>query len=155
MYRDRFRSDRIDQSKEVGIGNGTAVNRQSHKDSFAERSQKLDGPRMENRQEDEIGSSTRTDRGDQPPRRGGYRGRRMRRGGFMERSDRNRFEDRGVDSQNGFSTQTVGNEDSDKISDRVERSRFQPRGDQRGHHGWRGGRGAYGRSFARREHPFG
>ena len=156
MNRDRFRSERVDRSKEVGIGNGTATDRESHKDVFADSGQKLDGPRMENRP-DEIGSSTRTERGylgNRPPRRGGYRGRRMSRGGFMERSDRSRFEDRGKDSRNGFDSRGAASENSDSTFDRVDRDGFRPPREQRGYRGWRGRGGGFRRPY-QREQPFG
>lgn len=155
MNRDRIRSERMDRSKEFGIGNGTTADRESHKDVFADSGQKLDGPRMENRP-DEIGSSARAERGylgNRPPRRGGYRGRRMSRGGFMERSDRNRFEDRGKDSRNGFDGRSMASENSDNTFERVDRNGFRPPREQRGYRGWRG-RGGYRRPF-QREQPFG
>jgi len=156
MNRDQFRFDKVDRSKEVGIGNGTTTDRQSHKDVFADSSQRLDGPRTENKP-DETGSSARGERGyftDRPPRRGGYRGRRMNRGGFTERSDRNRFDDRGRDNRNGFDSHSAANEHSDGTTERVERNDFRAPRDQRGRRGWRGGRGGYRRPVLR-EHPFG
>jgi len=153
MVRDRLRSDKVDRSKEVVIGNGTAANRQPQKDVFTDSSQRLDGYRMENKP-DGMGSSVRTERGyfgERPPRRGGYRGRRINRDGFMERSDRNRFEDGGRGSRDGFRSFGVANEHYDGTSDRVERNGFRAPRDQRGRRGWRG-RGGYRRPFLR-EHP--
>jgi len=156
MNRDRFRSDnKIERTKEVGIGNGTMTSRQTHKDVFADSSHRLDGPRMENKS-DEVGSSTRTERGyfgERRPRRGGYRGRRISRGGFVDRSERNQFEDRDRDSRNGFNSHSLSNEHSDNTSDRVDRNGFRAPHDQRGRRGWRG-RGGYRRPLPR-EHPFG
>jgi len=155
MNRDRFRSDKIDRAKEVGFGNGTASTRQTPRDVFTDSSQRLDGPRMDNKP-DEVGSSIRTERGyfgERPPRRGGYRGRRMNRGGFSERSDRNRFEDRDRDNRNGFNSHGTANEHSDSMSDRFDKNDFRAPRDQRGPRGWRG-RGRYRRPLPR-EHPFG
>jgi len=156
MNRDRLRSDRTNRSKEVGIGNGTTSNRQIHKDVFSDSSLRLDGPRTENKP-DEMGSSTRTERGflgDRPPRRGGYRGRRVNRGGFMDRADRNRFEDRGRDNRNSFnSSHDMTSEQLDGTSERVDRNGFRPPRDQRGRRGWHG-RGGYRRPLPR-EQPFG
>jgi len=155
MNRTRPRSDRIDRSKEIGFSSGTMASREMHKDVFSDSSQRFDGPKTENKP-DEMGSSTRTERGflgNRPPRRGGYRGRRMNRGGFMERIDRNRFEDRGRDSRNGFNGDSMANEHSDSTSERVDRNGFRAPRDQRGRRSWRG-RGGYRRPFLR-EHPFG
>jgi len=157
MNRDRFRPEKIDRAKEVGFDNGTTSSRQTHKDVFADSSQRLDGPRTENKP-DEMGSSMRTERGyfgERPPRRvGGYRGRRMSRGGFMDRSERNRFEDRDRDNRNGFNSHSMANEHSDNMPDRFDRNGFRAHRDQRGRRGWRGGRGGYRRPFPR-EHAFG
>jgi len=153
MVRDRIRSDKVDRSKEVAIGNGTAANRQPHRDVFMDSHQRLDGSRVENKP-DEMGSSVQTERGyfgERPPRRGGYRGRRMNRGGFMDRSDRSRFEDGGRGSRNGFSSPGMANEHSDGMSDRLERNGFRAPQGQRGRRGWHG-RGGYRRPFLR-EYP--
>jgi len=150
MVRDQLRSDKVDRSKEVGISNGTAANRQQHKDVFTESSQRLDGSRMENKA-DEMVSSVRTERGyfgERPARRGGFRGRRMNRGRFMERSDRSRFEDGGRASQNGFGSPGIASDHSDGVSDRVERDGFRARDQRGGRRGWRG-RSGYRRPFLR------
>lgn len=155
MNRDRLRPDKVDRSKEVDVRNGTYTNRQSHKDVFTESSQRLDESRSENKP-DEVRSSARTERGylgDRLPRRGGYRGRRMNRGGFVDRSDRNRFEDRGRDDRNGVGSPSVAHEHSENSSDRVDRNGFRAPRDQKSHHGWRG-RGGYRRPLPR-ERPFG
>jgi len=156
MNRDRFRSDKSSQAREAGIGNGTMTTRQTQRDVFSDSSQRLDGPRTENKM-DETGSSIRTERGyfgERPPRRfTGYRGRRMNRGGFPERSDRNRFEDRDRENRNGFNSHGMSSEDADNITDRVERNEFRAPRDHRGRRGWRG-RGGYRRPLPR-EHLFG
>jgi len=151
MVRDRLRTDNADRSKEVSIGSGSITNRQ--KDVFTDSSRRLDGFRMENRA-DEVGSSTQTERGffgERPPRRGGYRGRRMNRGGYMQRSNRSRFEDGDKSSQNGFTSPRIMNEHSDSVPDRVDRNDFRAGRDQRGRRGWRG-RGGYRRPLLR-EYP--
>jgi len=154
MVRDRLRSDKVDRSREVGISNGTAANRQPHRDVFTDSTQRLDGSRMESKP-DEIGSSVRTERGyfgERPPRRGGFRGRRMNRGRFMERTDRSRFEDGFIrSSQNGFGGPGMANNHSDGLSDRVERDGFRARDQRGGRRGWRG-RSGYRRPFLR-EYP--
>jgi len=156
MNSDRFHADKISQPKEAGIGNGTVTMRQPHKDVFSDSSQRLDGPRMDNKV-DEVGSSIRTERGyfgERPPRRfSGYRGRRMNRGGFFERPGRNRFEDRDRESRDGFNSHGMSSEHSDNITDRIERNEFRAPRDQRGRRGWRG-RGGYRRPLPR-EHPLG
>ena len=158
MVRDRLRSDKVDRSREVGIGNGgIAANRPlPHKDVFTDSSQRLDGSGMENKPDD-VGSSLRTERGyfgERPPRLGGYRGRRMNRGGFMDRFDRNRFDDGGRGSRDGFESPGMANEHSDSMPERVERNGFRAPRDQRGdRRGWRG-RGGYRRPFLR-QYPSG
>ena len=152
MVRDRLRSDKIDRSKESGVGNGADTNRS--RDVFADGGQRSAGPRIDSRV-DETGSLIRTERGyfgDRGPRRGGFRGRRMSRGGGFV--DRSRFEaGSGAGTQNGFGGPAGAEEHSTGMADRVERNGFRALRDQRGRRGWRG-RGGFRRPFPR-EHPLG